>query len=58
MNEVEARARRMLQEAQDEMAALEGKPRSNSRRLHLSLHIMVLEEVLGIPSPFDEDTPE
>lgn len=58
MNEVEARAQRLLKEAQDEMDALEGKPRSGSRRLHLALRIMVLEEVLGIPSPFDEDTPE
>lgn len=54
MNEVEERARRMLQEAHDQLASLEGKPRSNSLRLHLTLRLMVLEEVLGIPSPFDE----
>lgn len=53
--EVKARAERLLQEAKDEMAASEGKPRASTRRLHLSLRILVLEEVLGIPSPFDED---
>jgi hypothetical protein len=45
----------LLQEAQDEMTVLEGKPRANTRRLHLTLRMMVLEEVLGIPSPFDEE---
>lgn len=54
MHEVEARAQRLLKEAQDEMTALEGKPRTSTRRLHLTLRMMVLEEVLGIPSPFAE----
>ncbi len=41
----------MLKAAQEELEA----SGSSRRRMHLALHIMVLEEVLGIPSPFDAE---